>query len=237
MDLVKRDDDSRHGSDYLLPMALRKVRAVLLLFIVTKVNWPKRLERMSDHSPLSGANSPVVATAPTSRRIRPSELAVVPVSLDERTPEWKRYTAGTPEALTFFSRLALGHYDGEGEPKEADYVFSAMFKLVWSVADRLAALHLKHGDVLSLMGRALFFRFLRDRGVVQDSDVRRVAPRATRILDCFVNAENAASTSGWLDRTFNGTCFHSRIGGSGKYFGRNRPAYWQARLHPSERDY
>jgi hypothetical protein len=34
-------------------------------------------------------------------RIRPGELHVVPVSLDERTPEWRPFTAGTPEALTF----------------------------------------------------------------------------------------------------------------------------------------
>ena len=137
-------------------------------------------------------------------RIRPGELSVVPVSLDEQTPEWKCYTPGTSEALTFFSQLANGHYDGKGEPKEADYVFSAMFKLVWSVADRLAALKLKRADVLSLMGRALFFRFLRDRHVVQDGDVRRIAPKATSIRDCFINAENAASTSAWLDKTFNG---------------------------------
>lgn len=137
-------------------------------------------------------------------RIKPGELIVIPVSLDEQTPDWKIYTRGTPEALTFFTRLAHGHYDGEGEPKEADYVFSAMFKLVWSVADRLAALHIKRADVLSLMGRALFFRFLRDRHVVQDDYVRRIAPKATSILDCFINAENAASTSAWLDKTFNG---------------------------------
>ena len=139
-------------------------------------------------------------------RIEPGKLSVIPVSLDEQMPNWKVYTRGTPEALTFFTRLAHGHYDGEGEPKEADYVFSAMFELVWSVADRLAALKLKRADVLSLMGRALFFRFLRDRHVVQDEDgyVQRIAPKATSILECFANADNAASTSTWLDETFNG---------------------------------
>ena len=120
------------------------------------------------------------------------------MSLDDRTPEWKLYTPGTPEALTFFSRLAHGQYDGKGEPKEADYVFSAMFKLVWSVADRLAV-HLKRTDVLSLMGRALFFRFLRDREVVREIDCPKIAPDAASIVECFANAENAARTSAWLD--------------------------------------
>ena len=151
-------------------------------------------------------------------RIRPGELAVVPVSLDDQTPDWVRYQPGTPEALTFFSRLAQGQYDGEGEPKEADYVFSAMFKLVWSVADRLASLHLKRTDVLSLMGRALFFRFLRDRRVVQDSDVPKIIPGATTILDCFINPPNAARTSAWLDKTFNGDLLPLTDDGSSAYF-------------------
>ncbi|HMP81161.1 MAG TPA: N-6 DNA methylase [Verrucomicrobiota bacterium] len=151
-------------------------------------------------------------------RIRPGELAVIPVSLDDKTPEWVRYTPGTPEALTFFSRLAHGHYDGQGEPKEADYVFTAMFKLVWSVADRLAALNLKRTDVLSLMGRALFFRFLRDREVVREDDCHKIAPKAKSIFDCFANAENAARTSAWLDKTFNGDLLPLTDNGNTSYF-------------------
>ena len=105
---------------------------------------------------------------------------MVPVSLEDRHPDWKLYTPGTSAALTFFSRFSQGHYDGEGEPKEADYIFSAIFNLVWSVADRLAASRLKRTDVLSLMGRALFFRFLRDRKVVRESDGQNIAPKAAR---------------------------------------------------------
>lgn len=64
-------------------------------------------------------------------------------------------------------------------------------------------------DVLSLAGRALFWRFLVDRDIVCDEDLendcawwsRRNAPDR---LDAFENAENAAQTSAWLDRTFNG---------------------------------
>lgn len=151
-------------------------------------------------------------------RIRSGELSVVPVSLDDTMPNWKVYKRGTPEALTFFARLAHGHYDGEGEPKEADYVFSAMFKLVLSVADRLAELNLKRTDVLSLMGRALFFRFLKDRQVVREDDVARIAPNAANIRDCFVSAKNAAATSAWLDRTFNGDLLPLSDGGSAAYF-------------------
>lgn len=151
-------------------------------------------------------------------RIRPGELKVVPVSLDERMPEWRIYKSDDPEALTFFARLSHGHALPGEKPKDADYVFSAMFKLVWSVADRLAQLHIKRTDVLSLMGRALFFRFLTDRDIVRESDYRLIAPKATRIEDCFANAENAASTSAWLDKTFNGDLLPLTDGGDANYF-------------------
>ncbi len=46
--------------------------------------------------------------------VRSGTLDVVPVSLGERSPDWEPYRAGTNEALTFFSRLAHGKYDGKG---------------------------------------------------------------------------------------------------------------------------
>src|ERR1035437_1152058 len=151
-------------------------------------------------------------------RIRPGELKVVPVSLADRMPEWQIYNPDTPEALTFFTRLAHGHYLEGEKPKDADYVFSAMFTLVSRVADRLAQLHIKRTNVISLMGRALFFRFLKDRQIVRDDDYRLIAPKAARIEDCFANAENAASTSAWLDKTFNGDLLPLTDGGDADYF-------------------
>ena len=218
LDLGEPGGNGSSEPDEIMPDGLAESRGRPLLFFINEsrlAQTPREQDRQ-----LSTLHGKLACRGDRAylARIRPGEIAVVPVSLDERTPNWKRYTRGTPEALTFFSRLAQGHYDGEGEPKEADYVFTAMFKLVWSVADRLASLKLKRADVLSLMGRALFLRFLRDRHVVQDCDVRRVAPKATRILDCFVNGENAANTSAWLDKTFNGDLLPLADNGNRNFF-------------------
>ena len=218
LDLFRWDDDNQTQAGDLLPDGVAESQGRPLLFMVNESRLaqdPKEQEQQLNdlrHNLACRGDRAYLA------RIRPGELSVVPVSLYDKTPAWKQYTPGTPEALTFFSRLAQGHYDGEGEPKEADYVFSAMFKLVSSVADRLAALTLKRADVLSLMGRALFFRFLRDRRVIRDSDVRRIAPKATSIPDCFINAENAATTSAWLDETFNGDLLPLTDHGSSGFF-------------------
>ena len=60
--------------------------------------------------------------------------------------------------------------------------------------------------VLSMTGRALFFRFLVDREIVCDEDVGEICPTAANgiLLDVFSSAERAAQTSAWMDETFNG---------------------------------
>lgn len=204
LDLCKQDVDSHLRKGDILPDGVAESRGRPLLFVVNESRLAQAPREQEQQLEILRRKLACRGDRAYLARLRPGELAVVPVSLDDRTPAWKRYTPGTPEAQTFFSRLSQGHYDGNGEPKDTDYVFSAMFKLVWSVADRLASLRLKRSDVLSLMGRALFFRFLKDRQVVQESDCRNIAKRATSIDDCFSNAENTASTSTWLDKTFNG---------------------------------
>lgn len=218
LDLLPRDDNSPAPTGSLLPDAVAESQGRPLLFIVNESRLA--LTPSEQEMQLKTLRRKLACRGDRAylARIRPGELAVVPVSLDDRTLDWKLYTRGTPEALTFFSRLAQGQYDGEGEPKEADYVFSAMFNLVWSVADRLATLKLKRTDVLSLMGRALFFRFLRDRKVVRESDSENIAAKAASILDCFADAENSAHTSAWLDKTFNGDLLPLTDDGRRSYF-------------------
>ena len=150
-------------------------------------------------------------------RVRPGELLVIPVSLSDITPEWKLYRASSGEAITFFSRLAQGYFDGEGEPGEADFVFREMLNLLNKGSDRLAEL-IEPVNVLSLLGRALFFRFLCDRKIVTEKDVTYIAPKASTLLDCFTNSENAHATNQWLDKTFNGDFLPLDDGGSRAFF-------------------
>jgi type I restriction-modification system DNA methylase subunit len=131
--------------------------------------------------------------------------------------KWQPYSAKSHNALTFFSRLALGHFDGKGEPDDANFVFREMFKLLNQGAKRLAEI-VNPADALSLIGRVLFFRFLRDRFIITESDTHRIAPQASELLACFDNPENAYTTNQWLDRTFNGDFLPLTDGGSRNFF-------------------
>lgn len=150
--------------------------------------------------------------------VRPGTIDVVPVSLRDRSPAWRTYRAGTPEAVTFFSRLALGRCDDLPAGNDVDFLFNEMFKLVDRTATRLEQLKIKRTDVISLVGRALFLRFLVDRQIVRTSDLKKIAPRAATLAHCFDTAENATATSQWLDRTFNGDFLPLTDNGSVEFF-------------------
>ena len=150
--------------------------------------------------------------------VRPGTLDVIPVRLKDRNEDWETYRAGADNSLTFFSRLALGRCDELPAGPEVDFLFKEMFQLVDRTATRLEQLKVKRTDVVSLVGRALFFRFLKDRDIITDSDLKKIAPRAQTLEQCFDNAANTAATSKWLDRTFNGDFLPLTDGGSLEFF-------------------
>jgi len=63
---------------------------------------------------------------------------------------------------------------------------------------------LSDGQVLSLVGRALFARFIIDRGIVKDSDVLNITTIVNKLKNLFTHPTTVADTFAWMDRTFNG---------------------------------
>lgn len=150
--------------------------------------------------------------------VSPGTLKVAPVSLRDRKAEWKTFHAGTGAAQTFFSRLALGQCQELPAGKDVDFLFKELFQLVEQTANRLAQLNVKRTDVISLIGRALFFRFLSDRNIVKESDLKKIGAYARALQECFDTAENAEATSRWLDNIFNGDFLPLTDNGSLEFF-------------------
>ena len=138
--------------------------------------------------------------------VEPGVVRVIPVSLDAVSDNWQRFEPNTPEARSLFARMSLGEYSHDGMPKDADYVYNAMFDLLSEVANNIVAdsSTLKRDDVLSLVGRALFLRFLKDRKIVTVDHLKAFVPGLKQFDDCLADATKAARTCKWLDETFNG---------------------------------
>jgi hypothetical protein len=149
-------------------------------------------------------------------RIEPGRIQVAPVAFEDVEFRWTLYAPSTVEGRTLFTRLVNGVYWDE-DVGRADGVFARLRALLMYSAGRLAATPEIRPDVLSLLGRALFFRFLRDRQIVSQKGIPEVAPKASTWKDCFDGPVNTAATCRWLDNTFNGD-FLPLTGGGESYF-------------------
>lgn len=140
--------------------------------------------------------------------LKPGELNVYPVNLDRQfLKEGKKKTikSDSPEAPLFFQTVISGLLDIDGQPDISDYVFRTIHDLLAASSRVLIEQHgVYHLDALSLLGRALFFRFLCDRGIVLPAELETICSSAATPADCFNNLENSILVCQWLDATFNG---------------------------------
>ncbi|MCF7790096.1 MAG: SAM-dependent methyltransferase [Prosthecobacter sp.] len=168
----------------------------------SRINLQQRLANRGDHAVLA--------------IVRPGELVLYPLNLDRKT--LNKNGLGTtirvadPRAPFLFHEIATGSLaDLEGQPKASDPVFEEIKSLLDKAVNELVVTKGLNGlAVLSMTGRALFFRFLFDRRIVTDELITEICPAAKsdakehRLLRVFSTPERAAQTSTWLDVTFNG---------------------------------
>ena len=134
--------------------------------------------------------------------VKPGLLEVTPVSLEDKDPSWRTFKADSTDSINFFTNLVHANVP-DGDLGDPNLVFDEMLNLLETGADRIRN-QIGKANTLSLIGRALFFRFLYDREIVADVDVPKICQTASTIKECFDNAENTYRTSRWLDETFNG---------------------------------
>lgn len=95
---------------------------------------------------------------------------------------------------------------------DAQWLEGHLFQLMKGAAKdiRLAASEqmLSNGDVISLIGRALFTRFLADRDILKNAELDNVSRGATVAHHLFETPAAASATFRWLDTTFNGDLLH-----------------------------
>jgi hypothetical protein len=137
--------------------------------------------------------------APYLGIVAPGRLDVYAIALDHKTAAQARIDVdvSTEAAKDLFPHLA--NRRPQAPRTKQGWISNVVLNLLTEAIDHLIGLELEHGDAISLVGRALFARFLGDRGLLP---AKLVAPDATATM--FDNAANARATCTWLDETFNG---------------------------------
>jgi hypothetical protein len=142
--------------------------------------------------------------------LRPGALEIFPIGFheDANSRPVKIIEERTPAAPMFFQGLVHGTFEENHRLRGTDYVFHKIFDLLTRTTNQFVP---KEGkgrldalEVLSMAGRALFFRFLIDRRIVLENERQEICLAASELKDAFSTAEKAAQTSAWLDATFNG---------------------------------
>lgn len=142
--------------------------------------------------------------------IRPGVVAIYPIHLSPtvgKSVDLPVETAGIQlrDLLTGGTDV-LGGKLKRVKVADNQWLDEFMFRLLMVAAERLKVEcgTLNNGDILSLVGRALFARFLADREIFCDADVTQISTHAATANHIFVDSRSAASTFRWLDNTFNG---------------------------------
>lgn len=196
-------------ADVLLPQAVAEFQGRAVMYLLADDGRTHTREQIRDLQQrlANRGEHAVLAVA------RPGDLTLYPLNLNRselQAGRWETVTAASADAPYLFQGLACGTKTIDGSMTEADPVFAEIRRLMKRASDALAGPKgqgpLDGLTVLSMTGRALFFRFLVDRKIVEPDDLPKVCPAITGgdLLGVFSNAERAAQTSAWLDETFNG---------------------------------
>ena len=135
--------------------------------------------------------------APYLGVVTPGQLSIYRISLDKESKSQCGVDLQlvTPEEqVVTFPKLS-NERPGATKARQLWVSGLVLSLLKEAIDDLIVHQHVNANDAISLAGRALFARFLADRGLLQDS----LEPAS-----CFDSADKIEKTSSWLDVTFNG---------------------------------
>jgi Type I restriction-modification system methyltransferase subunit len=137
--------------------------------------------------------------APYLGVLSPGRLDVYLLGLDSATAKEARVPDSevAPDNALVLPHLANARPGAERNSKR--WISSVVLRLLGASIDALVKSGTRQEDAISLVGRALFTRFLADRGILPDDLLAGRDPS-----ELFDTASEVGSTCAWLDDTFNG---------------------------------
>lgn len=188
--------NARHDSSSLLRLvgAVYEWQDAPLVFLVDadQIDGAAQIHRLRRLLAMRG-------DAPYLGIIAPGRLDVYAIALDRKTPAQARVPIDPSSETSRDLFPHLANLRPRAARTRQGWISNVVLNLLTDAIDHLIKLRLDHGDAISLVGRALFARFLGDRRLLPSN---LAAPEVMATL--FNNANNARATCAWLDETFNG---------------------------------
>lgn len=130
--------------------------------------------------------------------LRPGRLDIYEVGLGTEELE-PQQVESLPEGMLRLPALLY-----QPAPGRSGAVRRRLFHLLNESIRQLRKLEVDDDNVISLVGRGLFWRFLVDRHLLDGIDPYDICPGASDWDSCFDTKSGALRTFAWLDDTFNG---------------------------------
>ena len=138
--------------------------------------------------------------APYLGVVAPGRLDVYRIALDKKTLRQARVDREERDSAGFAVLARLGNIRPQSAISQRNWISNVVLNLLTGSTTKLIELEgVSDEDAISLVGRALFTRFLADRNLLPNDMSSPVT--ATSLFD---TREGAEKTSKWLDTTFNG---------------------------------
>lgn len=138
--------------------------------------------------------------APYLGVVAPGRLDVYPIALDNKRPGQVRVREGLDTIADIDLLPRLANVRPKAARKRQNWISDVVLNLLTrAIKDLIADAGVDDEDAISLVGRALFTRFLGDRNLLPD-DIGSL-PASHSLFD---DATRAEATSAWLDQIFNG---------------------------------
>lgn len=125
------------------------------------------------------------------------------------------FDSGEPAAIGVLPRLAQG--ENLTEPSSLR-LRDVLLGLMSDAGEELKELGLTADESIALAGRALFFRYLIGRGIIDETHLPEISSGTNVLVSCFGSAASLANTNAWLDRIFNGDLLKLPTDNYAQYF-------------------
>lgn len=141
------------------------------------------------------------------------------------------FDSNQTESVGVLPRLAQG--ENLAEPSRL-MLRDVLLGLMTDAGKELKDLGLTTEESIALTGRALFFRYLMGRKIIDETHLAKISPVANSLDVCFGSETSLAETNTWLDQTFNGDLLKLPTDDYPEYFGQLFRTYGPRVARPLE---